>query len=311
MAGVQFFGARASPKGRIKGARVSSTQALKVLFPRGRYPDVAAAAVSPVVADVQTIVAEVADDDTVAVRIDTGSPDVHSTEEVHAPYLVVCGDGVAHFGCVRDLLHILQQHRLLSPVLAAGVWARLLADCEPFARFDHDLAGELVALVCIPALRLGVEQLVVEVTNLKQVHFGRRGRHEHVAVCTEPYQRLEVGKGLGEVLHLLIAVGPAVCRYHIFGRQEVITEDEMGKVSAFRQLQGSDLAVTVDLRAAHFEIGDQIATLCDVLHRSREVGTRLQHDAEKLCSGVEGRSVKVCDVGHRVPPFELKLCPLG
>lgn len=257
--------------------------------------------------DAETAPVKETDEDTVAARRHRGSPDVDATEQVteqvDAPHLVVGGDGVGNLGGVRNVLVVREQSRLLVPRLAKRVRVRLLANGEPHSRFDDVVTGELLAVLGVPPLRLGVEELVAEVTDLKQVVVGGRRCHQHIVVGTQPRQRVEVGQGLSEVFQLLVRVTEAVDLCHVLWRQKVVTENEAAKVLALGQLRGHDRTIAVHFRASHLKIGDQIATLGDALHRSREVRSRFLHRAEELGCRIKGSGVKVCDVTHRMPPL--------
>ena len=237
--------------------------------------------------DVETDTAEATDDDTVAVRINRGSANVDALEQIHATHLVVGGDGVCHFGSIGDVFDLGDEVFLLVPVLAPRVGIRLFANHQPLASFDDILTRERVLALGIPALRLGVEELVVEVTDLKQVRVSRRCCHEHIAVGAKPEDRFHIGQGLGEVRQLVVAVAPAVCLCDIFGRQVVVTEDETAKVFTVRQGRGDDFAVVGDFRATFRQKVSEVATSVHVVGRMQPMGPLDVSQTNEFCHGAK------------------------
>ena len=150
---------------------------------------------------------------------------------------------------------------------------------------------------------LVIEQRTVETVDAEQIEVCVWTRDEHVSVGTEPNDGLEVGQGVREGRQLLVRIGEVIRRGDIFGSDEIVAEDHAHEVYAFGQDRGNDRTVGIDLRATELQVFNEIGTLRCALHWSSEIGACLQHNAEELGGDIENGSIKVCDVGHRMPPL--------
>gem|GEM_PF-5482188 len=208
------------------GSRIQEEQGLKVQgsLPRRGHTNVAVpSAVAPVV-DVESVVVEDPDDHTVAARVDAGGTSVEATEEVDAPDRFVDGHPPDLFGGVGHHLEVGEELLLLAPRLGRGVRNDALAEHQP-ATGHLVVAGELLALVVVPAALLGVEVASLQLTNVEERHVTGRARHEHEVVATQPLQRLPVGESALKLGDLVVGVGEASSGGDLLGGDEVVAED--------------------------------------------------------------------------------------
>lgn len=192
-------------------------------LPGDGQTDAAVAVGIPVAADVEPVGIEVADEDTVTVRVETGRPNVDAFEESDTTNLEIGRDEPAHLGSVRHLLECEEKLVLLVPVFAGRVRNRRLLDQEP-AEGRLILAGEL--LIGIPPVRLRIEVDGLDLPNVERGHRCGRCRHDGVTVVLAPLEYVLRRQIFGEPVSLLVGVNDARASLADFlGRNEIRAED--------------------------------------------------------------------------------------
>ncbi len=128
----------------------------------------AVAAPAPMAADDERARIEAADEDTVTVRVETGSPNVDVFEESDTTNPKIGHNEPAHLSDVRHHLDPGQRIGLLLPRLAGSNRAdgRLLDQEPPEGRLV--LASELLLVLGIPSVRLHVEVNGLDFPNVEQ-----------------------------------------------------------------------------------------------------------------------------------------------
>mgnify|MGYP007089694744 CR=1 FL=1 len=169
---------------RLKYSRGTSPQES---LPGSRQPEAVVAVVIPVDVDEEPVGIEEADEDTVTVRDETGSPNVDAFEESDTTNLKIGRDEPTHLGGVRHLLERGQKLALLVPRLAGRVLDGCLLDQEP-PEGRLVLASEL--LVGIPSTRLRVEVGELDLPNVECGHRCGWCGHDGVTVVLAPLEHV-------------------------------------------------------------------------------------------------------------------------
>ena len=146
------------------------------MLPGSRQPDVAVAAVVPIEADVQTPGIEVADGDTVTVRVGVRTADVDVLEQTLASLQEVADGCVDHHLSLRCFFEIPEERLLFVPRLIRRVSDRNLADQLP-TEFALILRERLIV---VPGVVRVVEERALDlrtnVENRQQEHSDKNMR---------------------------------------------------------------------------------------------------------------------------------------